>query len=118
MPITWNWKNKMGQMTCQRTLNGGKKKTFKVNIYQGNCLAIFINEYKDADGKKFYNLYDFFMDKAHLKRIIESHGGRWNDEVVSMRLNLYYKECLAFLPILVKHVPKITVFYKEPHANR
>ena len=42
MALVWKWKDKMGKMTI---IQNDKK--FTLNIYEGNCLAVFLYEWKN-----------------------------------------------------------------------
>ena len=55
------------------TIKQGENK-FKVQIRQGNCLAVFIHVSKQEDRRYLYTLYSFYADEAHLKRIIKNDG--------------------------------------------
>lgn len=105
MAITYN-KNLMGTITIKQ---GDNK--FKIQIRQGNCLAVFIHVSKQEDGKYLHALYSFYTDEAHLKRKIKNYGKPFWDEVVNIELNMYYKECETMLKHLVKYY-KITCYYK------
>lgn len=106
MAVTFN-KNVMGRITIRQ----GEKK-FTIQIRQGNCLAVFIHVSKQEDRRYLYTLYSFYVDEAHLKRIIKNDGNPFWDEVVSIRLNMYYKECTILLKHLVKF-HKVKCYYKE-----
>ena len=97
----------MGTMTIKQ----GENK-FKIQIMQGNCLAVFIHVSKQEDGRYLHTLYSFYADEAHLKRIIKNDGKPFWDEIVSIELNMYYKECATLLKHLVKF-HKVKCYYKE-----
>lgn len=84
---------------------------FDIEIRQGNCLAVFI--YKSIDkGKEVERLYLFFADVQHLDNIIK--GGNkpfFTEEVVSIELNMKYKECYQLLKRLVKFY-KVNCYYE------
>lgn len=107
MALQWNWKSKMGKMTIKQ-----KESTFDINIYDGNALAIFISEFK-IDNEDRYILYNFFADKKHCNNITKSGKQLFTDEVVSIELNLYYKNAQTLLNILVKNGYKVQCYYKE-----
>lgn len=77
----------------------------------GNCLAVFIYEYKNEHGEDMYGLYSFFADEQHLKNIIKNNNKVFFDNVVSFELNCKYKECLKMLKHIVKY-HKVTCYYK------
>lgn len=97
----------MGKMTIKQ-----KEKTFDVNIYAGNVLAIFICEFK-IDDEDRYILYNFFANKAHCGKIIGKGKRLFTDEVVSVELNLYYKSAHILLTILVKNGYEVRCYYKK-----
>jgi hypothetical protein len=107
MAITYGDRTKlMGKMTIKQ----GEKK-FKIEIRQGNCLAVFIHIRKADDGKGYiHTLYNFFSNEAHMKNIIREYGTIFFDEVVSIELNCKYKECLTMLKHIVKY-HKVKCYY-------
>lgn len=105
MAVTYN-KNLMGTITIKQ----GENK-FKIQIRQGNCLAVFIYVRKQEDGQYLHTLYSFYADVAHLNRIIKREGKPFYDEVVNIELNMYYKECATLLKHLVKF-NKVKCYYK------
>ena len=106
MAITYE-KNVMGKMTIKQ---GDKK--FKIEIRQGNCLAVFIHVRKADDGDGYiHTLYNFFVDEQHVKNIINNNDRIFFDEVVSIELNCKYKECLTMLKHIVKY-HKVKCYYE------
>ena len=99
----------MGKLTIRQ-----KGKKFNVNIYSGNALAIFICEYKQNDEER-YVLYGFFADKKHCDNIIKN-GKRlfFDDEVVIIELNLFYKSAQTLLKVLVENGYEVRCYYKKP----
>lgn len=112
MAVNWSWKSKMGEVTILQDTDG-ESNSFKVNIYQGNCLAVFIYEYKDKKGRDMYDLYGFFADRQHVKRIAKDHPSLFWDKVKSIKLNLAYKECETLVKLFTKAGHKVTCYYKE-----
>lgn len=106
MAVTYS-KNLMGTITIKQ-----REQKFKIQIRQGNCLAVFIHVSKEDDGKYLHTLYSFYIDEAHLKRVIKSCKGPFGDDLVSVELNMYYKECTTLLKHFVKHC-KVKCYYKE-----
>ena len=108
MALQWNWKDKMGKLTIRR-----KMKKYYINIYYGNFLAVFVYEYTDG-GKEMYSLYDSFADKKHCDKIIKNHKRLFfDDEVVSIELNLFYKSAQTLLKILVENGYEVRCYYKK-----
>lgn len=93
---------------------------FKIQIRQGNCLAVFIYPYK-KDGELYHQLYTFFSDTQHMKNMMKdtSLAGGFGkhhlffDEVVEIKLNTFYKECMQMLPLLTKDGYEVQCYYKE-----
>jgi hypothetical protein len=65
MPITWDFKNKVGEAFYEYE-NGEQ---MQVNLYQGNALLIFVQEFTE-DGVDKYRLDMFFNDLDHAKRTL------------------------------------------------
>ena len=107
MALQWNWKGLMGKVTVKQ-----KEKSFDVNIYNGNALAIFIYEY-EQDGEERYILYNFFADSKHCKNIVKNGGKLFSDEVVDIRLNMWYLNAQKLLNVLVKNGYKVSCYYEE-----
>lgn len=107
MALQWKWTDKMGKLTIKQ-----KERPYDINIYAGNALAIFISEFK-IDGEDRYILYNFFADKKHCSNITKSGKQLFPDEVVSIELNLYYKNAQTLLNVLVKNGYKVQCYYKE-----
>ena len=98
------------------TIKQGENK-FKIQIRQGNCLAVFIHVSKQEDGQYLHTLYSFYADEQHLKNIIKKDGKPFWDEVVSVELNMYYKESAILLKHLVEFY-KVKCYYKGTKKGR
>lgn len=75
MSVNWYWKNKIGEISYYDLR---QKTTFKVNIYAGNCMAVFIYNFKklnEETGKaeKYYTFINFFNDLEHAKRVLKEY---------------------------------------------
>jgi len=98
-----------------------KDKKWTLQIRQGNCLAVIIHVRKSTEeelkehpqGKYIHTLYSFFDDEAHLKNMMKSKGKVFFDEVVSVELNMFYKENYTLLKYFVKSGYKVKCYYKE-----
>lgn len=112
MPLTWNWNNKMGEVTYRGKRKDGTPCTYKENIYQGNCLCVTLYEYKDGD-KEMYQLAWFLGDEQHLKNLLKNDPNFFAD-VKSAKLNLYYKQAETLQRYLVRLGIRVTAYYKEP----
>lgn len=104
MALQWKWTDKMGKAIIRQN-----ERKYEIGIYGGNALAIFISEDKDS-----YRLYNFITDERHLGIIRENKFKMFYDEVVSIELNISYKNALAILPLLAKEVGEVRCYYKEP----
>ena len=112
--VTWNWKKKMG--SCKWYCNDGT--TTKVNIYVGNCLGVFILDYKDEETKEEkYQFVTFFNDEQHLKNCLGLSKGYKEDimknRIKSLKLNTYYKASLEMGVLFAKAGYKVELYYKE-----
>lgn len=95
--------------------------TFKVEIRQCNALAAFIYVYR-KDGEVYHQLFTFFGDTQHMKNMMKdkalanSKGVHhlFGDEVVEIKLNTFYKECMQMLTLLTKDGYTVKCYYKEP----
>lgn len=106
MALNWNWKDKMGKMTIEQ--NG---KEHVINIYAGNCLAIFLNEFKDKEtGEDMYNLYDFFADKQHVKNIKKDKGKVFFADIKSVELDMRFKSAKDLLNIFLEEGYRVTCY--------
>lgn len=99
------------------------EKKFKIQIRQGNCLAVFIHVRKNEKSKGkhdryIHTLYSFYADEQHLKKIVKEFGNVISDEITSLRLNMYYKECYTLLKYFVKQAKSVTCYYKEPKTKQ
>lgn len=86
-----------------------------VKIQWANALCAFVHHYKNNDGEKMVQLISFFADEQHIKNCEKSYGDPLDifmGEIVSVKLNLYYKESNILLKHIVKH-HKVTCYYKE-----
>lgn len=94
---------------------------FNLQIRQGNCLAVIINVRKATEdelnehpkGKYIHTLYTFFGDEQHLKNMMKNYGNVLSDEVISIELNMFYKENYTLLKYFVKSGYKVKCYYKE-----
>lgn len=105
----------MGKMVIeQHPDDDEKKKRFTILICEANCMAAFIHESKDAEGKTLHTLYMFFADKAHARNIVKEYGSLFNDKVISIELNMAFRESNQLLDVLVKDGHRVKCYYKKP----
>ena len=95
---------------------------YKMDIREANCLCAFIHIRKASEeelkkypkGKYIHTLYSFFMDEKHVKNIMKDNNGKlFMDEVISISLNLYYKQSEKLLKIFTKAGYQVTCYYEE-----
>ena len=111
---------KLGTVTVKQN---GKK--FNIDIRSANCLAAFIYVRKatpeelaeNPEGKYFHQLYWFFADEQHCKNIMKDWGTVLGDDVVSIKLNMAYKESWKMLKYFVKSGYKVTC-YEKPEKKK
>lgn len=117
----------IGTVTIEQDY-GSIKQKFTIDIRQGNCLAVLVHirkltpeEIAEAEpGMKYrHTLYTFFSDEQHLKNLLKHEGSVLpGEKVLSIKLNMYYKECNMLLKYFVRSGLKVTAFYKEPKKNK
>lgn len=124
MAIRYNG-NTMGVVYIEQQRNGEEKpRKYKIQIRQGNCLAVFLHIYKQEnpeDPKRpwVHQLMNFLGDEQHLKNIVKEKktdvfsymlSADWIDKV---ELNLFYKESNTLLKYMVRDGLKVKCYYKE-----
>lgn len=121
MPLTYN-ATTIGTITIAQEIEG-KEQKFTLQIRQGNCLAVIVYIRKATEkelerhpnGKYIHTLWSFYGDEQHMKNIIKNEGDIFfHEKVVSIKLNLYYKECKTLLKYYTLSGHKVTCYYKEP----
>lgn len=94
---------------------------FTIQIRQGNCLAVFVHVRKSTPeelaknpkGKYLHTLYTFFADDQHCKNMLKNEGRVLFDKVVSIKLNMFYKENYKLLKYFMQSGYKVTCYYKK-----
>lgn len=106
--ITFDMSKEYGRMTVRQ-----RETEYTVKIVSGNCLAVWIYETEEE-----YHLYFFLADKKHGERIIKANNTLLGDDVVSIRLNMYYKETnLKLLDLFMKSGYTVECYYEEPKGK-
>lgn len=109
----------IGTIKVKQELNN-LSHTMTLQIRQGNCLAVVIWERKataeenaeNPKAKYFHELYTFYADEQHLKNILKNEGQVLFDKVLSIKLNMYFKECSTLLKYFVRSGYKVTCYYE------
>ena len=111
---------RLGTLTIKR----GEKK-YKIQIRRGgNCLAVFVNVYREENpsDKKHpwvHQLYMFFNDENHIKNIMkEFNNDLLGDDVFRVELNTYYKESMTLIKYMTRCGYHVYAYYKEPKEKK
>ena len=91
-----------------------KTKVHTVKIHPANALCAFIHHYKDEKGEKMDQLWNFIIDTQHIKNIMKDYKTLLGEDVVSVKLNVYYKEAQQLVKPMAQSGYKVTCYYKEP----
>ena len=109
--LRYNYKTPMGKMIIEQNY-GEEKNRFTILICEANCMAAFISIGKDDKGNELHSLYTFFADPTHVRNIVKHQGSLIPDKVVSIELNLAFRDAKPLLNVLVKNGYKVKCFYK------
>lgn len=95
--------------------NHDDTKVLTVKIHPANCLCAFIYHYQREDGVKMAQLWNFLCDTDHARRIIKNTCDHTllGTSVVSVKLNVYYKEAQQLVKPMAQSGYKVSVYYKE-----
>lgn len=71
MSLNWNFTTDyIGTLYIKEDYHNGEgEKEYPHPIYDGNAFAIFTSEWEE-EGKRMYNLYNFFADEKHAKNCL------------------------------------------------
>ena len=110
-----NYKIKYGEIKVRQASDNRET---KVAIHWANALCAFVYHYKDDEGKKMVQLISFFADEQHIKNCMKNFPSHdcldfFMGKVVSVKLNLFYKESNILLKYFVRSGHKVTCYYKE-----
>ena len=117
MSLNWEWTDKMGEViyTDDRY---DPEYPYKTNIYQGNALMIWCNEWtndpSDPTAGTSYSLGNFCADMEHLRNMLGLNASKgYSPENL---FNLYNIKLLR-LNTKYKSVPKIVAEFAKAHTN-
>lgn len=124
MPLRYNGTT-IGKVVIKQNICDEWKK-FTIQIRQGNCLAVLIHVRKSTpeelakhpEGKYLHTLYTFFSDSTHMEKLIKHEGDVLFDKVVSIELNLYYKESKTLLKYFTLAGHSVKCYYKAPKKKK
>ena len=117
--------NVMGTFTLvQQRDDEEKPRKFKIQIREGNCLAVFLYVYKEEEPKDpklpyINQLVSFLADETHLKNCEKAFkkgqvfasivGGK----LQNIKLNMYYQDSKVLLKHMLKDGLEVKCFYKK-----
>lgn len=95
----------------------------RIQIRRGNCLAVLLSVTKNPEStskedRYNYGLFMFYHDEQHIINMINNGKGLLDEEIVSMQLNMYYKESWTLLKYFTQEGNKVTCYYKEPKKKK
>ena len=119
MSLNWQWNDKMGEVIYEDD-RYHPEHPYVTNIYQGNALMIWCNEWANDPSKPMtpdntsYSLGNFCVDIQHLRNLLGLNGknGYGTENLFNsygikvIRLNTKYKS-----------VPKIVAEFAKAHTN-
>ena len=112
MALRWNWDKKIGQLDIRQD-----EREFKIDVYKGNALAIFINEWKDEKGVERYSMYNFFCDKEHFKNCTKDKTWNYASEWIKLTLWEVPNDFWVILKDLAKRGVTIEIRSKDNGRN-
>lgn len=93
-----------------------EKKLVTIKFHPANCgCGAFIHHYKDSNGVKRANLFAFLDGEEHIRNIMKNSSDHTllGDSVVSVWLNVYYKQARMIVEACAKSGYKVQCYYKE-----
>ena len=97
--------------------NADTKKLITIKFHPANCeCGAFIYHFKTETGVKKAILYNFLDGKEHIANIMKNGSSHTllGDEVVSVKLNVFYKQSRMIVEACAKSGYKVECYYKEP----
>jgi len=98
-----------------------EKKLVTVKFHPANCdCGAFIYHYTNEKGEKMAQLWNFLSDREHIANIMRNSSDHTllGTSVVSVRLNVYYKQARMIVEACAKSGYKVECYYKEPKENQ
>ena len=90
-------------------------KVITIKIHPANALCAFIYHYRDSLDVRMAQLWMFLADTQHINNIMKNEGKLFPySDIVSVRLNVYYKEARQLVKPAAQSGYKVTCYYKEP----
>ena len=107
MALRWQWDECIGELEIE---NQNKA---RIRVYQGNALAVFLNEWEDKSGEAVWSMHIFFADKGHFNNCKKDK--EWNYAQGWKKLTLWKvpNDFWVIIKDLVKRGVKIEIRRKE-----
>ena len=114
MSLNWEWTDKMGEVIYTDD-HYDQEHPYQTNIYQGNALMIWVNEWaNDPTAGTSYSLGNFCVDLTHLRNMLGLNAKKgYSTENL---FNSYHIKLLR-LNTRYKSVPKIVAEFAKAHTN-
>lgn len=109
MSLRVDFKAKMGEVMLKQNDN-----LFAIDICQANATCAFIYKHKDLHGEVEHILQGFFADKQHINNLIKKKTELFYGKILSIKLNMWYKESADVLKYFTRMGHKVECYYKEP----
>ena len=118
MSLNWQWSDKMGEVIYEDDCYNPEH-PYTTNIYQGNALMIWVNEFPNET----YSMGNFCCDMEHFKNMLGLNAKKgygtnnyFNDYHIKLiRLNTRYKSVPKIVEAFAKAKTniKIELYYEE-----
>ena len=114
MSLNWEWTDKMGEVIYTDD-HYDQEHPYQTNIYQGNALMIWVNEWaNDPTAGTSYSLGNFCADMEHFRNMLGLNAKKgYSTENL---FNSYHIKLLR-LNTRYKSVPKIVAEFAKAHTN-
>jgi hypothetical protein len=109
MSLRVDFKAKMGEVMLKQNDN-----LFAIDICQANATCAFIYKYKNEEGEVEHILQGFFADKQHINNLIKRKTELFYGKILSVKLNMWYKESADVLKYFTRMGHKVECYYNEP----
>ena len=91
---------------------------FAIDICQANATCAFIYKHKDLHGEVEHILQGFFADKQHINNLIKKKTELFYGKILSIKLNMWYKESADILKYFTRMGHKVECYYNEPKQEQ
>ena len=87
-----------------------------IRIHWANALCAFVYHYKNEKGERMAQLWNFLGDMQHVRNIMKEYGTLLGKEVVSVKLNVFYKEMQQLVLPMCQSGYKVECYYKKENV--